>query len=148
MTTAKTKGAPKKKKEKVKVSLARGKRKESVAKARIRKGKGQVRVNKHSLNALTNRWVREIISEPLRFVPEVAQEIDVEVNVQGGGIMGQAEACRTAIARALVEYTGDAALKEKFKEESRFILSEDSRRVEPKKFGGRKARARFQKSYR
>ena len=57
-------------------------------------------------------------------------------------------ACRMAIARALVEYSADPALKARMIERDRFMIAEDFRRVEPKKYLGPKARARFQKSYR
>jgi small subunit ribosomal protein S9 len=80
--------------------------------------------------------------------PEVASQADISVNVMGGGQMGQAQACRTAIARALVGFSGSEELKRKIVERDRFMFAEDSRRVEPKKYKGPKARARFQKSYR
>ncbi len=62
--------------------------------------------------------------------------------------MGQAQAARTAIANALVEYFGEMNLREKFVEIDRSLVVEDTRRVEPKKYRGPKARARYQKSYR
>ena len=62
--------------------------------------------------------------------------------------MGQAEAARTAIARALVRWTKSSQLRSKFLEFDRTLLTGDPRRKEPKKFGGPGARARFQKSYR
>ena len=62
--------------------------------------------------------------------------------------MGQAEAARTAIARALVKWYKDARLQRIFTEFDRTLLTGDPRRKEPKKFGGPGARARFQKSYR
>ena len=70
------------------------------------------------------------------------------MNVMGGGQMGQAQACRVAIARALIGFSGDAGLKQKMISHDRSMVAEDSRRVEPKKYKGPKARARFQKSYR
>lgn len=70
------------------------------------------------------------------------------MNVSGGGTMGQAQAARTAIAHALVMYFDQMNLREKFISIDRSMLIEDTRRVEPKKFRGPKARARFQKSYR
>ncbi|MCX8198170.1 MAG: 30S ribosomal protein S9 [Candidatus Micrarchaeota archaeon] len=126
----------------------RGKRKESVARASIRKGKGVVRINSQLLSSIDNKYVREIISEPLRLAPEIASQVDISVNVYGGGQMGQAQACRVAIAHALVGFSGGSALKEKMLSYDRSLLAEDSRRVEPKKYKGPKARARFQKSYR
>ncbi len=141
------KAAPKKKAADVKV--VRYKRKEAVARAYIKKGKGVVRVNKMLLNAVDNPYLKSVMMEPFEIVDsKLAKSVDIEVNVYGGGAMGQAQAVRGAIARAFVEYTGDSDLKEKFYERDKFMVVEDARRVEPKKYKGRKARARFQKSYR
>ncbi|MEM3555371.1 MAG: 30S ribosomal protein S9 [Candidatus Micrarchaeia archaeon] len=132
----------------MKVVVARGKRKSSIARAYVKEGKGVVRVNRVSVDAIQNRYVKNIIMEPILLAGEKAKGLDVMVNVAGGGVMGQAEAARTAIARGIVEFTGDAELKERMQERDRFMLLEDVRRVEPKKYKGPKARARFQKSYR
>src|SRR3989344_5032874 len=72
----------------------------------------------------------------------------IYINVHGGGFSGQAQAARTAIARAIVKFTKDDKLKAQFTQYDRSFLVEDPRRVEPKKFKGPKARARFTKSYR
>ena len=128
--------------------VVRGKRKESIAKATISKGHGVVRVNSLNVDAIPNRYTRELILEPLHMAPEVASGVDISVAVVGGGQMGQAQAVRMAIARALVEFANDPLLKEKMIARDRFLLAEDFRRVEPKKYLGPKARARFQKSYR
>jgi small subunit ribosomal protein S9 len=74
--------------------------------------------------------------------------VDVRVKVRGGGIMGQAEAARMAIARGLVEYSRSAELRRLFTSFDRTMLAGDPRRKEPKKFGGPGARVRKQKSYR
>ena len=129
-------------------SVFRGKRKESIARASIRKGKGVVRVNRVNLKAIDNKYIRETIAEPLSLAPELASQVDISVNVVGGGSMGQAQASRVAIARALIGFSGDQDLKRRVIEHDRFMFAEDSRRVEPKKYKGPKARARFQKSYR
>lgn len=139
---------PKKQKAQAPKMVFRGKRKMAIARATIKKGKGIVRINSVRLDAIENKFVREIISEPLRFAPEIASNVDISVNVFGGGQMGQAEACRVAIARALCGFSGDDALKGKMMQYDRTLLTEDFRRVEPKKYKGPKARARFQKSYR
>jgi small subunit ribosomal protein S9 len=146
MATAKKKSA--KTKVKKEANVFRGKRKESIARATIRKGKGVVRINSVRLDAIDNKYVREIVSEPLHLVPEVASQVDISVSVFGGGQMGQAQAIRVAIARALIGFSGDAGLKQKIFAYDRTMVTEDSRRVEPKKYLGPKARARFQKSYR
>lgn len=130
------------------VFVARGKRKESVARATIRAGKGVVRINSQNLSAINNPYIKEIIREPLRHVGPEANDVDISVNVKGGGTMGQAQAARTAIANALVLYFDQMNLRQKFIGIDRSLVIEDTRRVEPKKYRGPKARARFQKSYR
>jgi len=136
------------KKKKGKSVVARGKRKRCVARATIRPGNGKVRFNHKLVDSCNNKYVREIILEPIRYVGPEANDIDVSVNVNGGGEMGQAQAARTAIAKALVLYFEKLDLKEKFLSIDRSLVTEDSRRVEPKKYKGPKARARYQKSYR
>lgn len=142
------KKAKKAKKKGIKAVVARGKRKESVARATVRVGKGNVRFNKVLVSAIPNIYVRQIICQPLTFLGPEVNEIDISVTVCGGGTMGQAQAARTAIANALVQYFDTMNLKEKFLQIDRTLLVEDVRRVEPKKYKGPKARARFQKSYR
>ncbi|MFA5165647.1 MAG: 30S ribosomal protein S9 [Candidatus Omnitrophota bacterium] len=136
------------KKAETKVFVARGKRKESVARATITAGKGVVRINSQKLESLNNPYIRDIIREPLRYIGPEANTVDISVNVNGGGSMGQAQAARTAIANALWMYFDQMNLRKKFVEIDRSLVIEDTRRVETKKFRGPKARARFQKSYR
>lgn len=131
-----------------KIAFARGKRKEAIARAVITDGNGKFIINGKSINSIQNNYIKEIIMEPLRLAAIPLEKINIRVNVVGGGVMGQAQAIRTAVARALVNYTEDEKIKSLFNEYDKFILVEDSRRVEPKKYKGRKARARFQKSYR
>ncbi len=136
---------------KKKLLVQRGKRKEAIARASIRPaaqpGKGVVRINGLALAAIHSPVERAVISEPLQLIESSAQ-YDVDVAVRGGGRMGQAQAVRTAIARALVAASGDDDLKTRLIEYDRSLLVEDPRRVEPKKFKGPGARARFTKSYR
>lgn len=136
------------KKKAKKVLVARGKRKESVARATIREGNGVIRVNSRNIESYTNPYMKEIVREALRYVGPEANTVDISVNVSGGGVMGQAQAARTAIANALTMYFEDLNLRQKFIEIDRSLVIEDIRRVEPKKYRGPKARARFQKSYR
>ena len=138
----------KKKKEAGKTLVVRGKRKSSVARATISSGKGVLRFNKLNVEAIQNKFVREIIKEPLRYVGAEATTVDIDVSARGGGALGQAQAARTAIANALDQYFDGMNLKAKFVEIDRSLIVEDTRRVESKKFRGPKARARFQKSYR
>lgn len=141
-TTTKTKATKKRRKAE---SVFRGKRKCAIARASIRPGTGKITVNGRDVKTLTSETVREIITEPLTFTD--ATKYNFKVIVKGGGVMGQAQACRTAIARAIAEMEGDATRQTMLKHD-RSLLVEDPRRVEPKKFKGPKARARFTKSYR
>ena len=125
--------------------VTRGKRKEAIARAYITEGAGRLSVNGLAVEAM-QPLSREIISEPLQFAKE--RNFDVSVSVNGGGIAGQAQAARTAIARAMIAFTKDDKMKEEMHAYDRSLLVEDPRRVEPKKFKGPKARARFTKSYR
>jgi len=132
-----------------KVIVSSGKRKTAIARATIKEGKGRIRINGVPLEVLPNELKRIKISEIFIIAgEEVRESIDIKVNVRGGGFMGQAEAIRTAIARGLIEYFDDLAMKEKFTVYDKTIVSGDPRRTEPKHFGGRSSRSRFQKSYR
>jgi small subunit ribosomal protein S9 len=94
---------------------------------------------------LQTRWK---IYEPIKLAKKHINNIDVNVSVSGGGFMSQANAVRTAIARGLVEYTGDATLKVSYLDYDRNLLVNDSRIKESKKPLGRGARKKRQKSYR
>jgi small subunit ribosomal protein S9 len=128
--------------------VARGKRKESIARATVKKGTGVIRLNSINVESMTNPYIREIIIEPLRYMGPEASTVNISVRIDGGGKMGQAQAARTAIARALSEYFTELNLKAKFAAIDRSLVVEDTRRVETKKYRGPKARARYQKSYR
>ncbi len=145
--TRKRKSSSKKKKG-PKCFVARGKRKTAVARASVKDGRGNLRINKNSINSINNKYVRDLILEPLKLAGEKALKVDISVNVFGGGVLGQAQAVRTAIAKAMVAYFDDQSLKTLYLGRDRSLLIEDSRRVESKKFKGPKARARFQKSFR
>ena len=138
---------PKKKKKGVRTEHYRGKRKRAIARATGREGSGRIRVNSKLVSSFGNKYFRSIVSEPLELLGPDGLKVDVSVKVRGGGEMGQAQACRTAIAKALAQYFGEAVAA-KFNEDDRYLLREDPRRVEPKKYMGPKARARDQKSYR
>lgn len=132
-----------------KVLVVSGKRKTAIAKAIIKPGMGRVRINDIPLEIYEPEVARLKILEPLMEAGEdVWKNLDINVNVKGGGFMGQAEAARMAIARALVKWTKSAALKSSLLKLDRTLIAGDPRRGEPKKFGGPGARARDQKSYR
>jgi small subunit ribosomal protein S9 len=125
-----------------------GKRKTAIAKATVTKGVGRVRVNKKPIEIYEPEIARYKIIEPLKIAQKHMDKIDINASVSGGGFMSQANAVRTAIARGLVQYTGDASLKISFLSYDRNLLVNDSRIKESKKPLGRGARKRRQKSYR
>ncbi|AFD01012.1 SSU ribosomal protein S9P [Methanocella conradii HZ254] len=133
----------------VKVITTSGKRKTAIARATVRKGTGIVRINKVPLALVQPEIIRLKISEPLILAgSEIASQLDIDVDIRGGGIMGQAEAARCAIARGLVNWTNDMALRDAYLSHDRTLLVNDIRAKEPKHYGGTGARAKFQKSYR
>jgi small subunit ribosomal protein S9 len=131
-----------------KVIHTSGKRKTAIARGKVREGKGRVRINKLPVEYYNPELARLKIKEPLTLAGDLVDQVDIDVHVVGGGVMGQAEAARMVIAKGLVQWTGDMDLKEKFNQYDRTMLVGDPRRTESKKYGGRGARARQQKSYR
>jgi len=133
---------------KKKATLATGKRKTAKARVTVTEGKGRVRINNIPLHLHQPLMAREMILEPFLIAGDVADKIDVDIMVEGGGPLGQAEAARMGLTQGLVKYTKSKRLKSTFLEHDRTMLSGDARRKEPKKFGGPGARRRKQKSYR
>lgn len=132
-----------------KVLLTSGKRKTAVARATVRTGKGRVRVNNIPVEIFEPLIARDKILEPLRLAGDnVWKQLDIDIRMSGGGFMGQADAARTAVAKALLRWTKSSHLQTLFAEYDRTLIAGDHRRREPKKFGGPGARARDQKSYR
>lgn len=125
-----------------------GKRKSAIARATIKPGKGRIRVNRIPLEIYSTELVRLKIQEPLAIAAKRVNKIDIQINVTGGGLMGQADAIRTAVAKGLVEYFADDELKKSFLDYDRSLLVNDPRRKEPKHPLGRGARKKRQKSYR
>lgn len=130
------------------VTNTSGKKKTAIARATIRDGEGRVRVNSTPIEFVEPEISRLKMTEPFRIVDGVREGVDIDVDVSGGGFSGQADAVRTAIARGLVQHTGDAELRDAFMTFDRSLLVNDVRQTEPKKWGGPGARARYQKSYR
>ncbi len=132
----------------MKVIQTSGKRKKAIARATVKPGKGLVRVNRRPVEILSPELARQKILEPIVMAGDKIKKLDIEVNVKGGGIMGQADATRTAIARGIVAYLESKELESLFKERDRTLLASDPRRKMPKKPMGRGARKKRQKSYR
>ena len=121
-----------------------GRRKTSVARVRLTPGTGKRIANKITMKKHLQREILEmIIEQPLKLVG-LSDKVDITVNVNGGGLSGQAGAIRHGIARALVKY--DEELKSELKKSG--FLTRDPRMVERKKPGQPKARKKFQFSKR
>ncbi len=125
-----------------------GKRKTAVARATIKTGKGVVRINKIPVEIISPEVARSKIMEPLLLSDGLWKDLDIDVNVRGGGFMGQAEAARMAIARALDKWAKKPSLRKTFLDYDKSMLTGDPRMKEPKKWGGPGARRKKQKSYR
>jgi len=121
-----------------------GRRKTATARVFLKAGSGAITVNGRSLDQYFGReTARMIVRQPLELI-EGANKFDITVTVAGGGIGGQAGAIRHGITRALVEY--DETLKASLRQAG--FVTRDSREVERKKVGLRKARKRPQYSKR
>lgn len=131
-----------------KVINTSGKRKTAVARAAVMKGNGRVRIDKVPLDIYGTELQRLKIQEPLLIAGKKAGKLDIKVSVAGGGVMGQADAIRTAIARGIIDYTNDDELKQQYLAYDRTLLVNDTRIKETKKPLGRGARKKRQKSYR
>ena len=133
----------------IRVINSSGKHKTAIARATVTKGTGKIRINRVPLELYSPELVKMKISEPLIIAgDEIVSELDIDVDVRGGGIIGQANAVRTAVARGIVEWTNDTIVRDNFASYDRNLLVSDSRQKESKNFGGPGARAKYQKSYR
>ena len=125
-------------------SYATGKRKDAVARVWIKPGSGKVTVNGKEINVYFARPVLQMILKQPFTVAGVEGQFDVQATVKGGGLSGQAGAVKHGISKALQLY--DPALRPALKAAG--FLTRDSRVVERKKYGRRKARRSFQFSKR
>jgi small subunit ribosomal protein S9 len=138
-----------------KVVHTSGKRKTAVARATVKAGKGRVRVNSEPIEIMQPALSRRKAMEPLIIADAMNRlsKVDINILTHGGGVMGQTDAIRTAIARGLVHYNGgaeglDEELRDEYLRFDRSLLVNDPRRKEPKHQLGRGARRKKQKSYR
>ena len=121
-----------------------GRRKTAVARVYISEGKGNITINKKKLeDYFTTGPLQYKVKQPFALTDNEGN-FDVNVNVYGGGITGQAEAVRLALSRAMCEINEEN--REVLKPEG--LLTRDPRMVERKKFGQKKARKKFQFSKR
>jgi small subunit ribosomal protein S9 len=125
-------------------AYATGKRKNAIARVWLKPGKGNVTVNGRTLEVYFARPVlRMIVNQPL-IIANRASQFDLTITVAGGGLSGQAGAVRHGLSKALTYY--EPELRAPLKKEG--FLTRDSRVVERKKYGHKKARASFQFSKR
>jgi small subunit ribosomal protein S9 len=113
-------------------AFATGKRRRAVARASTRPGKGIVKFNGHPISIITNQLVRMRLMEPLILAGDAWKGFDISIKAQGGGILGQAEAGRLAMAKCLADLLGDE-LRQKYMDYDRNMLIADPRRTEPHK---------------
>ena len=133
-----------------------GKKKNATAVALCQEGTGLIRVNGKPLHLIEPQSMVTKVYEPLFILgASKFKNLSIRVRVSGGGSMNQFMAVRMAIAKAVIAYTQkyhDETTKREMKEllvsYDKGLIVSDARRCEPKKFGGKGARARFQKSYR
>ena len=131
----------------MKIIHTSGQRKQAVARATLKPGSGIVRVNSQLLTSMPESIYRSKIEEPLLIAGEVAKKVDITVRTHGGGVNGQAEAARMAIAKAIAKH--DSTLQSTFIEYDRTLLVADIRRKESRKPNCQgSARSKRQKSYR
>jgi len=124
--------------------LGTGRRKTSVARVYLRPGKGKFEVNGVDLENYFGRATSKMVVRQPLVLTQAQDRFDVIVNVDGGGMTGQAGAIRLGISRALMEY--DPTLRAPLREAG--FVTRDSREVERKKIGLHKARRRPQYSKR
>ena len=123
---------------------ATGRRKRSIARVWVKKGSGKIYVNGKEINQYFKRPIHQmIVVRPLEEI-KVTDQYDVKCHVKGGGLSGQAGAIILGISRALISH--DESLKKNLKKDR--LTTRDSRVVERKKYGHRKARRSFQFSKR
>ncbi|MBT3206786.1 MAG: 30S ribosomal protein S9 [Bacteroidetes bacterium] len=121
-----------------------GRRKSAIARVFVSEGKGKIMVNNREIqDYFTLGQLQYIVRQPLSAL-EANEKYDIKANLDGGGIKGQAEALRLAIARAMVKINAEDKTTLKGKN----LLTRDSRVVERKKPGQKKARKKFQFSKR
>ncbi|KXJ94368.1 ribosomal protein S9/S16 [Microdochium bolleyi] len=133
-----------------------GKKKTATAVAHCKAGSGLIKVNGRPLNLLQPEVLRFKVYEPVLIVGlDKFAQVDIRIRVTGGGHTSQIYAVRQALSKALIAYYqkfvdehSKNLLKQALTQYDRTLLVADNRRCEPKKFGGKGARSRFQKSYR
>src|SRR3989338_310333 len=128
---------------------ASGKRKRAIARVTLSQGTGIIRINKIPLEFISPKMSMLKLKEPLILAGDIANKVNIEVSVAGGGMSSQADASRLAIAKSLAEFAKNEKLMDVYLAYDRNLLVADVRRKEPAKPNRHgKARAKVQKSYR
>ena len=125
-----------------------GKRRIAIARAKVKKGTGMVRINSMPLEYWGNEYLRMWIREPLVLAGDLSNNVDVDVSVASGGVVGQAEAVRMAIAKGFVNYFKDKDLRDVYVKYDRNLLVYDPRRNETHHGSGRGASKRGSRRHR
>jgi len=123
---------------------ALGRRKKAIARNYLQEGKGEITINKRDWKEYFSTSILQYVVQQPFLLTKTESKYDLKVNLDGGGITGQAEALRLAISRALIEI--DPEFRPVLK--SNGLLRRDPRMVERKKPGQKKARKKFQFSKR
>ena len=137
-------------------SYSINRKKTATACAFAKQGRGLIKVNGQPIENIEPEALRLKVFEPVLILgQDKFSSLDIRIRVKGGGMTAQVYAIRSAIAKSIVAYYAkyvDESSKNELRrtliEYDRNLLVSDPRRCEPKKYGGRSARARFQKSYR
>ncbi len=121
-----------------------GKRKSAIARVWLKPGQGVITINKKPLDEYITREIDKLLIKQPMVLTDTMGRFDIQVNVRGGGISGQADAIRHGVSRALLRVNPE--LRPILKKAR--LLTRDSRVKERKKYGLRSARARYQYSKR
>ena len=140
----------------MKMVYTHGKKRNAIANAVVQEGKGTITVNRIPIQNIEPKTLRIKIFEPILILGvNHFKNLRIKVRVSGGGPVAQLYAARMAIAKGIVawnqKYVDDeqkAVIRKNFMNYDKTLLVADNRRMEPKKYGGPGARARYQKSYR
>lgn len=133
----------------MKVLQETGKRKRAVARATLKPGTGLVRINSVPIERVQPEFSQMKLKEIFLIIKDPKlKDVNINVRVYGGGVNGQVNASRMAITRIINKYLSKKRITKAIRTYDKSMLSGDKRRIEPKKWGGPKARARVQKSYR
>jgi len=122
-----------------------GKRKNAVARASVKPGTGKISINSMPFDVWGSEMLRLWVKEPVVIAGDAATKVDIDISTRGGGIVGQAEAVRMAIARGIVDFFRDKKLRDAYVQFDRNLMVYDPRRNEPHKPSRSKAGPRRHK---